>query len=183
VPPELDAICVEATATAADARTRSARDLVDAVERYLDGDRDLLRRRVLAREHVQAASQHTDRALAGGKGATQARSLALREIGRAVALDPADSEAITTLMLLMTETPAEMPPEARAAMQAETRGAIRAAARVASVAYLLWFAFLPFMLWMGIRSWTAYGVASAAWLAAASAAYLAAKNPPRGRSG
>jgi serine/threonine-protein kinase len=179
VPPELDTICVEATATAADARTRSARDLVDAVERYLDGDRDLLRRRVLAREHVQAASQHTDRALAGGKGATQARSLALREIGRAVALDPADSEAITTLMRLMTETPAEMPPEARAAMQAETRGAIRAAARVASVAYLLWFAFLPFMLWMGIRSWTAYGVASAAWLAAASAAYLAAKNPPR----
>jgi serine/threonine-protein kinase len=179
VPPELDAICVEATETAADARTRSARDLVDAVERYLDGDRDLLRRRVLAREHVQAASQHTDRALAGGKGATQARSLALREIGRAVALDPADSEAITTLMRLMTETPAEMPPEARAAMQAETRGAIRAAARVASVAYLLWFAFLPFMLWMGIRSWTAYGVASAAWLGAAIAAYLAAKSPPR----
>ncbi len=179
LPPELDEICVRATEKDPDARTKSARELVDAVERYLDGDRDLLRRRALAREHVQAAGQHTDRALSGGKGATQARSLALREIGRAVALDPTDSQAITTLMRLMTEVPAEMPPEARAAMQAETRGGIRAAARTALVAYLLWFAHLPLMLWMGIRSWPAYLVASAAWLVAAGAAYAAAKKPPR----
>jgi serine/threonine-protein kinase len=179
LPPELDEICVRATEKDPDARTRSARELVDAVERYLDGDRDLLRRRELAREHVQAASLHADRALAGGKGATQARSLALREIGRAVALDPTDSQAVTTLMRLMTEVPAEMPPEARAAMQAETRGGIRAAARTAFVAYLLWFAHLPLMLWMGIRSWPAYGVASAAWLVAALTAHAAAKNPPR----
>jgi serine/threonine-protein kinase len=79
----------------------------------------------------------------------------------------------------MTETPAEMPPRARAAMQAETRGGIRAAARAASVAYLLWFAHLPLMLWMGIRSWPAYLVASAAWVLAAGTAYAAAKNPPR----
>ncbi len=179
LPPELDAICVRATDKDRDARTASARELVDAVEQYLDGDRDLLRRRELAREHVQAASLHADRALAGGRGATHARSLALREIGRAVALDPSDPQAVTTLMRLMTETPAEMPPEARAAMQAETRGGIRAAARTAFVAYLLWFAHLPLMLWMGIRSWPAYGVASAAWLVAAATAYAAAKNPPR----
>jgi serine/threonine-protein kinase len=179
LPPELDAICVRATEKDPDARTASARELVDAVERYLDGDRDLLRRRELAREHVMAAGQHTDRALSGGKGATEARSLALREIGRAVALDPTDSQAITTLMRLMTEVPAEMPPEARAAMQAETRGGIRSAARVATVSYLLWFAHLPLMLWMGIRSWPAYAVASAAWLVAAAAAHAASRNPPR----
>ena len=179
LPPELDAICVRATEKDPEARTASARELVDAVERYLDGDRDLLRRKELAREHVQAARQHTDRALSGGKGATAARSLALREIGRAVALDPTDSQAVTTLMRLMTEVPAEMPPEARAAMQAETRGGIRAAARVAAVAYLLWFAHLPLMLWMGVRSWPAYLVASTAWLVAAAWAYAVAKNPPR----
>ena len=179
LPPELDEICVRATEKDPDARTKNARELVDAVERYLDGDRDLLRRRALAREHVEAAGQHTDRALAGGKGATQARSLALREIGRAVALDPTDSQAVTTLMRLMTEVPAEMPPEARAAMQAETRGGIRAAARVAAVSYLLWFAHLPLMLWMGIRSWPAYAVASAAWIVAAATAHAASRNPPR----
>jgi eukaryotic-like serine/threonine-protein kinase len=179
VPPELDEICVRATDKEADARTRSAREVVDAVERYLDGDRDLLRRRALAREHVRSAGEHTDRALAGGKGATQARSLALREIGRAVALDPTDSQAVTTLMRLMTETPAEMPPEARLAMQAETRGGVRAAARVASVAYMLWFAHLPLMLWMGVRSWPAYLIASATWLVAAAWSYAIAKKPPR----
>jgi predicted Ser/Thr protein kinase len=179
LPPELDEICARATERDADARTRSVREVVDAVERYLDGDRDLLRRRALAREHVMSAGKYTDRALAGGKEATQARSLALREIGRAVALDPTDSQAVTTLMRLMTETPAEMPPEARAAMQAETRGGIRAAARTASVAYLLWFAHLPLMLWMGIRSWPAYLVASAAWLVAAATAYASSRKPPR----
>ena len=179
VPPELDAICVHATATDPEARTRSARQVVEAVERYLDGDRDLLRRSALAKEHVMAAGAHADRALTGDKDATRARSLALREIGRAVALDPTNSEAVTTLMRLMTETPAEMPPEARAAMQAETRGGIRTAARGAAVAYMLWFAHLPLMLWMGIRSWPAYLVTSAAWLVAAGAAYVAWKNPPR----
>jgi serine/threonine-protein kinase len=182
LPPELDEICIRATQRDVDSRTRSAREVVEAVERYLDGDRDLLRRRSLATEHVRFAGQHTDRALAGGKDATRARSLALREIGRAVALDPTNTEAVTTLMRLMTEAPAEMPPEARAAMQAETRGGIRAAARFAAVAYTVWFLHLPLMLWMGIRSWPAYLVASGAWLLASGAAYAASKSPPRDAS-
>jgi serine/threonine-protein kinase len=182
VPPELDEICVRATHRDPDTRTRSAREVVEAVERYLDGDRDLIRRGALAQEHVKVASLHTDRALAGGKDATRARSLALREIGRAVVLDPTNTEAVTTLMRLMTEAPAEMPPEARAAMQAETRGGIRAAARLASVAYTVWFLHLPLMLWMGIRSWPAYVVASAAWLMASGTAYAASKRPPRDAS-
>ncbi len=179
VPPELDAICVRATERDPEQRTRTAREVVDAVERYLDGDRDLIRRRELAREHVKAAGQHADRALAGGKDATRARSLALREIGRAVALDPTDAEAVTTLMRLMTETPAEMPAEARAAMQAETRGGIRTGAKAAAVAYMLWFAHLPFMLWMGIHSWPAFLAASGAWLLAAGTAVVYARHPPR----
>jgi serine/threonine-protein kinase len=45
VPPELDRLCVEATAGDRSARLASARALGDGVHRFLDGDRDLARRR------------------------------------------------------------------------------------------------------------------------------------------
>lgn len=179
VPPELDAVCVAATAADPDARTSNVRAIVDAVEHYLEGDRDLAHRRALAQDHVRLAGQHVNQALRGGPPATRARSQALREIGRAVALDPTNAEAVSTLMRLMTETPREMPPEARAAMIAETRRGVRIASWTAAVSYLTWFAYTPFMLWMGIRSWTAWGVASAVWTIAAIFAVLAARNPPR----
>ena len=46
------------------------------------------------------------------------------------------------------------------------------------LAYLSWFAYTPLMLWMGIRSWTAWTIGSVAWLCAAGAAYLAVRRPP-----
>src|SRR5262249_28317925 len=48
VPPELEVTCVRATKLAPADRFASARELCAAVERYLDGDRDLARRRELA---------------------------------------------------------------------------------------------------------------------------------------
>jgi serine/threonine protein kinase len=179
VPPELDDVCVAAAKTDPEKRTASVRSIVDAVERYLEGDRDMARRRLLAQNHARVAGEHVDQALRGGDRAARARSQALREIGRAVALDPTNAEAVSTLMRLMTETPREMPPEARATMIAETRHGLRIAARTASVGYLTWFAYTPFMLWMGVRSWTAWGVASLAWTVAAVEAHRVARNPPR----
>ena len=119
------------------------RELVDAVERYLDGDRDLARRRDLARDHARTAAGHAALALTGGAGAPDARTRALHEVGRAIALDPTNEDAVRTLMRLMTSPPAEMPPEARAALLAETRRSMRQGALVAGIAYLTWFAYLP----------------------------------------
>lgn len=82
-------------------------------------------------------------------------------------------------MRLMTSPPAEMPPEARAALLAETRRSMRQGALVAGIAYLTWFAYLPFMLWMGMRSWTAWLFSSAAWVVAAGFAFVSWRYPPR----
>src|SRR5262249_57156106 len=52
IAPELDALCVTATAGERSKRLQTARELGDGVQRYLDGDRDLARRRDLARAHL-----------------------------------------------------------------------------------------------------------------------------------
>ncbi|HEY8088920.1 MAG TPA: protein kinase [Polyangiaceae bacterium] len=179
IPPELDAVCLRATRLDAADRYPTVRELVDDVERYLDGDRDLARRRDLARDHGRTASELAVRALAGGAGAQEARSRALHEVGRAIALDPTNEDAIRTLMRLMTTPPQVMPPDARTTMLREARQSMRSGAFAAGVAYLTWFLYLPLMLWMGMRSWTMWGVESIAWLVAAGFAFASWRNPPR----
>ncbi|MEO8553453.1 MAG: serine/threonine-protein kinase, partial [Kofleriaceae bacterium] len=49
IPPELDGVCFDALAEAPDARP-TARELADRIQAYLDGDRDVERRRILAAE-------------------------------------------------------------------------------------------------------------------------------------
>jgi hypothetical protein len=177
VPPELDAICVRATALAPGERYASARELVDALEGYLDGDRDLELRRALALQHVSAAADLVDRALAAGEGATEARSDALRELGRAIALDPTNADAVSTLGRLLTEPPRELPAEVRTQMGVENRRSLAAGGRAAALAYLTWFLYAPFILWMGVRSWPMVAIATAAWLVAAGTSYFASLHP------
>ena len=71
IPPELDAICVAALAADPAARP-TARQLADRVQRYLDGDRDVERRRALARDELAARA---------GRG-RERRSGAPRRCGR-----------------------------------------------------------------------------------------------------
>jgi serine/threonine-protein kinase len=180
LPPELDDVCVAATTLDPAPRTPTVRAVVEAVERYLEGDRDLERRRSMSRTHATTAEGHAKRALEGaGPDATRARSLALREVGRAIALDPTNEDAVRTLMRLMTEPPAEMPPEARTAMLHDARATMRHGARIAAIAYLTWFIYLPMMLWVGIRDWGEWLACSAAWLAAALTAMWSSRNPSR----
>jgi hypothetical protein len=183
LPPELDAICVRATAIAPADRFASARELVDALERYLDGDRDLELRRGLALEHARTAGELVDRALAAGEGATEARSDALRELGRAIALDPNNADAVATLGRLLTEPPRELPAEVHAQMAVENRRSLVAAGRASALAYLTWFLYAPFILWMGVRSWLMVAVSTAAWLGAAATSYFASHRPqPEGKA-
>ncbi len=95
--PELDALCRRATASDRADRIPSARALGEAVQRYLDGDRDLAMRRELARHHLELARRARD---AGSFSVPD--SIAMREAGRALALDPAlpgAAELVSRLML------------------------------------------------------------------------------------
>jgi serine/threonine-protein kinase len=102
VPPELDEACVKATAVEPDARFTSARALADAVQRYLDGDRDLALRRDLARADLDRARDAL---------ACNDRAEALRAGSRAIALDPHAREAAELVARLMLEPPEQAPPE------------------------------------------------------------------------
>jgi tRNA A-37 threonylcarbamoyl transferase component Bud32 len=181
VPPELEAIVVRATALHPADRFRDVGELRDALECFLDGDRDLERRVEASRAHTALARALAGRALAEGTDATDARRAALREVGRALAFDPANAEAMGVLVRLLTEPPRKMPQEALANMREEDQGARRATARGALFGYLAWFAFVPFGFWMGVRNPAVAAAASALWALAAVAAYLTLRLRTSGR--
>lgn len=157
VPPELEAICVKATA-APDTRYRTARDLHADLERYLDGDRDLAQRRALAAACLDRAEEASLRARDGSPDADAARAVAMKELTAALALDPTDARAPALLGTLLLEGPREMPAAARAAFE-ESRQRGRTSMRLT-----VFFATLGFPLTtlalatLGIRDAQLYAV-------------------------
>src|SRR5262249_23604855 len=126
VPPELDAVCVAALAMPPGARP-SAKQLADRIEAYLDGDRDLARRRTLALDELRNART----AMTEGR-----RADAMRAAGRALALDPeapGPAELVTALML---EPPSDPPPALRDAIRLADADGVRKHAFTAIAAYL-----------------------------------------------
>jgi len=169
VPPELEAICIRATATHPEDRFASARDLNEAIESFLDGDRDIAQRRAMAARHVEAARSAVERALSETDDADRHRGVAMRELGRAIALDPENGDAAQAMVALMAEAPRQLPLEARRALEDSVRHTRRVMARAAAVAYLSWFLYAPAVLAMGFRdlklaAWSCIFMAAAAGL-------------------
>jgi serine/threonine-protein kinase len=137
IPPELDAIVVEATAADRDNRIQTARALGERVQRFLDGDRDLEQRRRLARDHFDRARADVD---------SGDRRVVMREAAAALALDPELAGAAELVGRLMLEPPKETPPEVHALIRADEERDAKTIARaglgtaVASMlfAQLLW---------------------------------------------
>jgi serine/threonine protein kinase len=155
VPPELEAVCVRATELDPKDRFNTAREMSDAIERYLEGDRDLALRCTMAVRHAAAAARAADRTLANGTDSSpSARSDALREVSRALALDPNNASAIKTLVRLLTEPPRELPREVAEEERAAARASQRTAARNGAIAFASWFLYVPLMVWAGIRNVT-----------------------------
>jgi tRNA A-37 threonylcarbamoyl transferase component Bud32 len=156
VPPELEAICIKATAVAPSARHRSARELYEEVEHFLDGDRDFEQRRAMAEAHARAASQAADLALREDNSqADDDRRRALREAGRALALDAANDAALRTILRLRLglESAKRLPDEVVTELHAARLGVARRAGRFGAAAYGGALLFAPFMIWMGVRDW------------------------------
>jgi serine/threonine-protein kinase len=159
VPPELALAVRRATSPARDDRMTSARDLADTVQRYLDGDRDLEYRHELARTHLEAAQA----ALAADIDDETRRRTAMREAGRALALDPTLAGAAELVGRLMLTPPTKTPKEVVAEVAALDRETDRRQLRmIASVSGLYLFT-IPLLWLFGIRDipyLTAFGVVS-----------------------
>ncbi|MDB4962493.1 MAG: Serine/threonine protein kinase PrkC, regulator of stationary phase [Myxococcales bacterium] len=140
IPPELDELTAAALHVDREARIATARALGERIQKYLDGDRDLALRRSLAKEHLD----HATVAFAGGD-----RSRAMREAGRALALDPtlhAAGELITRMML---EPPKILPPEVKKAFDHESADVVRRTTTVGAIASATYLGFVPLLAIVG----------------------------------
>jgi serine/threonine-protein kinase len=177
LPPELEAICVRATDLDPAKRHERARDLADAVGSYLEGDRDVARRRSMADGHTRAAIGALAESVASHsqEEARAARARAIREVNHALAIDAQSQIALRTMMKIMTEVPSVIAPEAELAVRASEDRALRTAARRGSFAYLAVAVNLGMMSLLGVVSWAGLGVACACFLGAAAVTAVAAR--------
>jgi hypothetical protein len=179
VPPELDAICVKATALERADRYPSALALHDAVDRFLEGDRDLERRKTLSASHGRAARELAERALimTDGKAEARGRSEAMGQVNRALALDPENADARRVLLRLLTQPARELPSDARLELERhwETQG--QQAARGGAWLFLGWFLWIPIALWLGVHGKWWIGIATVLFVVAAWALFHMAKMP------
>ena len=153
--PELSSLAARATADDRARRLPTARALADGVQRFLDGDRDLEQRRRLADEHLARA-----RAAYAIEDAGQ-RALAMREAGRALALDPTQAGAGELIGRLMLEPPKVLPPEVVADVEADARSRVSAQMRSSLWGMLGYLVLIP-----GLVMASSWPLAIAALLAA-----------------
>jgi len=146
IAPELDAACIAALAEDPADRP-SARELAQRIQDYLDGDRDLERRRELAAAQLARARE----ALASGDPALRAD--AVHAAGRALALDPASSEAADLVAALIVEPPRVLPPALIDSLAEADRAAHRVRARTAMFAFLAVLAMIAVVPFVEVRSW------------------------------
>jgi serine/threonine-protein kinase len=143
VPPELDALCLAMLASKP-AKRPSARRSAEQIEEFLDGDRDMARRRVMAHDLVSLARD----AVREGRS-----SDAMRAGSRALALDPEARDAAELVMHVMLQPPTDVPPEVREEMLQSDDEAVSQHARAATPGYIIIAAFLPIIAWNGVKSW------------------------------
>jgi len=145
IPPELDELTTKALSPEAGDRP-TARELADGIQRYLDGDRDVERRRALS--VVELASAHA--ALEGGNIAKRAE--AIRAAGRALALDPESRGAAQLITRLMLEPSASHPEQLSADLANSESAQQQKQGRVAVRSLIAVLVFLGAASLTGLRS-------------------------------
>ncbi len=143
IPPELDAICAAALATEPTERP-TARALADTIQGYLDGDRDLERRKHAATElSAQARAAFT----AGN------HEDAIRTAGRALAFDPSSTVAAELVTAVITHEPRELPPDVSREVEAEEQRMMRERSRRAVLPYAGIFLIAPIVPFLHVVDW------------------------------
>ncbi len=165
-PPELDTICEKALAMDARDRWQSARALGEAVQNFLEGDRDVVVRKELAQHHLK----HARDALA--KGGDEDRRQAMQAAGRALALDPTAGDAADLVTRLMLEPPSKVPAEVEAHLEASDVEAARQQGRLATLTMLGYLFFIPVFLWSGVRDYRFLVAYAGATIAVAAQVFL-----------
>lgn len=158
IPPELDRICVRATALDPVDRYPSVRSLNEDLERFLEGDRDLALRKEIAAHHLDAARQ----ALGGAtrEEAYAARARAIRELSSALAFDPKNPAAVAQLVKTLGESLEDLPPPALADYEEALKRTRQSTSRQTAIAYLSGFALYAYFFFVGVRSLAAFLFAS-----------------------
>jgi serine/threonine-protein kinase len=168
-PVELDALCT-AMMHVDPAKRPTARASAERIEQYLDGDRDLARRKSLAEELVTYAR--------GALGRRQ-RTDAMRAASQALALDPRAEGAAEIVTTLMLQPPPDPPPSLQAALREADRADISRHAKAAIPGYLLIAAFIPLVVLTKVLQWPVVGASAASALMMAIAAFQLARQPER----
>jgi eukaryotic-like serine/threonine-protein kinase len=153
VPPELEDICIRATARDPNVRYATARELSKAVEEYLEGDRDAARRRELASMHVENARRA--RATADASAQEGALRIAMSELGSALVLDPDNRDARALTLEALTTPLRTLPREVEEAFAKRAQEQVRQAAARWHWLIVSWLAFGPLLFWAGVRDVTA----------------------------
>jgi serine/threonine-protein kinase len=175
IPPELEAICVRATARNASDRYGSARELADAVEAHLAGNRDVVLRRELAQRHLTCAREAAAKALVE-EASTADRAQALREAGRAIALAPDDEEALRLLVDLLTAPPKSPPPEVVEEVERARVDSLATLRLMGAICYLILGLLLGALsLVLGLAEVWRIAVSTLAWFVAAGVSYYGSR--------
>jgi serine/threonine-protein kinase len=178
VPPELDALCVRATAFDPKDRFAAARELHAAIDRYLEGDRDLERRKISAEEHAKAALDLLGRARAATRDEDESeqRTRAMGEVSRALAFNPDNDDALRALFELLTTPPRGMPEEAQSALATYRNASVRPAARAASFLYMAFFPLAVAAVFvLKVRGSWYFALSGGLFLAASAALFRASR--------
>jgi serine/threonine-protein kinase len=188
---ELEDACVAATLHDRSRRMASPMELHEAIERHLEGDRDLKRRRALASKHTRQAialvAELSDGRLPKAE-AKATRQRALREILRAVAIDPENPTALRTMMRLLTEVPGSGVEASQGALiglsgdATQTRKQLDEASRPkilrrGALAYLGSAGNLVLFALFGVRNWVPIAGAIAMLLGCSALTYRASRQP------
>ncbi len=190
VAPELDALCAEALAQVPEDRLFSARELAERIERYLDGDRDMSLRRELAKAHMekaraclsadaQANDGEASKSQADDVANESPQVVALREIIRALALDPEDNGAQRLFVEIIVHTK-EVPRDAVPEFERARNKARAQVMRGACYGLLAWLAVVPMVIAVGVHSKLAIGATAVVDFSAAVFAFYQSRRPSFG---
>jgi serine/threonine-protein kinase len=177
--PELDALCVKATALDPTERVSSARALSEAIERYLDGDRDAALRREAAARHAETASTALRAAIESDDVAARAR--ASSEASRALALDPENREARIAMLDLLTKPPRVAPPDALASYERARGEHLRAFFRHVTRTFLAYGVLYPVALLGTVREPAILSALFLFWVSTIGFAYTLSRRDHPGR--